>query len=148
MHKEDCDVLQTVRDSAKDDSISLPVEDKGEHVFALMQRGIRLLQKGDAAAAERDFRALLEKGFHQVGAYSNLGSALLMQGRCAEAIPYLEKAVTLKPLEGRYESRIAYELLGQAHQMIGNIADAESTYKKALEKFPGDQQLCAMLERL
>ena len=107
------------------------------------------MEKGDMAAAEKDFRTLIEdENFHTPGSYCNLGTSLLGQGRIQEAIPYLEKAVILEPLEGRNELTVAYDMLSSAYMMAGNPSAAKSTLEKGLKKLPGDTQLQVKLDTL
>jgi hypothetical protein len=76
-HKEDCILLQSVRKSTRanpDDDSMLPA-DRGDRVYARQERASRFVQKGNFAAAEKDFRAVIEvEGFHTIAAYSNLAS--------------------------------------------------------------------------
>ena len=157
-HSEDCKLLSTARKSASNsghaDSSSNKYDDEimsmspGDRIWAIHQRGLRHLQKGDPKSAEADFRHLIEKERWQVlGNYSNLGTCLLMQNKPQEAIPYLEKAVTLRPLEGRDELKIAYEMLSNAYGMSGNIPKYKTTLESGLKEFPGDQQFLAMMQR-
>ena len=151
-HKEDCSILLATRKSMKnagsqEDENALP-EKPGDRVYFLMQRGARFTQKGDHVSAERDFRRLVEtEGFRTLGSYVNLAASLLGQKRVQEAIPYLERAITIPPLEGEQEVLIAYQMLGQAHEMAGNKAAAAAAYRKGLALFPGDAQMKTMLER-
>jgi Tfp pilus assembly protein PilF len=59
------------------------------------------MQLGNMPAA---YRAIVEReGFHTAGSYSNLAIVLMKQGKSADAIPYLERAVELPPVDGEYE---------------------------------------------
>ena len=61
----------------------------------------------------------------------NYGHALLNANRADEAIPYLQKAVRLKP-----ENVKAYDMLGQIHALKGDRAGAERLFKQALATDP------------
>jgi tetratricopeptide (TPR) repeat protein len=51
----------------------------------------------DFQKAEAEFRASLEYAPNEALGYSNLGSALMEQGKWQDAIPVLEKAVAINP---------------------------------------------------
>lgn len=145
VHKEDCELLRTARKSTKDDTL-LPT-DRKDRVFALMERAGRRMNRGDAVGAEADYRRLIEEeGFGALGAYCNLGVAIIMQGQPANAIPYLRIAVTLEPVEGPMELNTAYQMLANAYGMTQNKVAQKETLREALQKFPGDPQLQAMLQ--
>jgi tetratricopeptide (TPR) repeat protein len=107
------------------------------------------MQKNDPVAAEKDYRTLIEsEHFHTIGAYTNLGSALVSQGKPREALPYLERAITLQPIQSMLEFRNAYEMLSTAQIMTGNMPAAKISLQKALKMFPGDMYLQMRLKEL
>lgn len=145
-HKEDCKILRKSRKSIKDDSVPLP-DNKKDRVYFIMNRGMRFMQLKDYMAAEQDFRTLLEvEHFHVLGSYHNLGAVLAAQQKWSEALPYLETAVTMEPLEGINELRAAYDLLPLVQLQTGNKAAALTTLQRALKIWPGDPDLQGKLE--
>jgi tetratricopeptide (TPR) repeat protein len=64
---------------------------------AVFGEGNALYQKGDFAAAERSYRALVDLGIRDASVYYNLGNACYKQRRLGEAIFYWEKARRLEP---------------------------------------------------
>jgi len=65
----------------------------------------------------------------------NLGNALAMQGKVAQAIPHFERALELQP-----DYAEAHNNLGHALAMQGNWADAIKHYQQALQLKPNFAQ--------
>jgi len=63
----------------------------------LFGRGNSAYQGGDFAAAEKDYRRVLEMGYENGTLYFNLGNACFKQKKLGEAIYYWEKAKLLMP---------------------------------------------------
>ena len=60
-----------------------------------------LMQQGRFAEAEKALKRAQEINPHNACAFGNMGGVYFLQGKYAEAIPWLEKAVSLDPtLEG------------------------------------------------
>ena len=59
--------------------------------------GGRLMMQGHYAEGEKEFRQAIEANPLNATAHSNLGVALYKQGRLEEAIPWLEKALSINP---------------------------------------------------
>jgi len=78
------------------------------------------------ANAEKIFRELTQRFPDAVHGYFGLGKTLQEQGKAKEAIPHLEKALTVDASAG-----IHYRL-GKAWQMLGDKAKALSAFEKAL----------------
>lgn len=65
--------------------------------------------------------------------YNDIGAYLLQLGRPEEAVGWLEKALAAP----RYACPFfAYYNLGQVHEELGNLEDAEENYRLSLEENP------------
>lgn len=76
------------------------LDDNPGEVRARINLGNVLGQMGDLAGAEREFRQALAAG-ENTEAWNNLGYALYLQGRSAEAVPCFERALALDPENGQ-----------------------------------------------
>jgi tetratricopeptide (TPR) repeat protein len=65
--------------------------------------------------------------------YLNLGSLLMEQSRVSDAIPLLQKAVELAPLDALCRLK-----LGTAYLRLGKLIDAQRDLEKAVEFAPDD----------
>jgi len=65
--------------------------------------------------------------------YLNLGSLLMEQSRVGEAIPLLQKAVELAPVNS-----ICHMKLGTAYLRLGKLTDAQRDLEKAVQLAPDD----------
>jgi tetratricopeptide (TPR) repeat protein len=101
--------------------------------FDATRSGSAKFSAGDYEAAKNDFEQAVEKNANDPEAHNNLGQALVHLGRVAEAIPHLERAVTLAPDKWAYRFN-----LGHAVGEIGQWARAVSEYREALKIFPND----------
>eukprot|EP00934_Nitzschia_sp_Nitz4_P005208 Nitzschia sp. Nitz4//scaffold254_size28068//18687//19541//NITZ4_008154-RA/size28068-processed-gene-0.8-mRNA-1//-1//CDS//3329544340//5198//frame0 len=157
-HREECKLLSTARNSASNsghaDSSNNIYDDEimsmrpTDRIWAIQNRGMCHLGQGDPQSAEKDFRYLVEnEHFHAPGIYVNLASCLMQQNKVQEAIPYLEKAVTLQPIEAPNELKIAYEMLATAYHMADNIPKYKTTLERGLEQYPGDHQFLTMMQQ-
>lgn len=90
------------------------------------------LRHGDAAAAERQFRELLEVEPDYYRAQYNLGLALLAQGRNEEAAAALERAVEIRAKLGLDEPTV-FNSLGWAWFLAGNLEKAEAAYLEGVK---------------
>jgi tetratricopeptide (TPR) repeat protein len=100
-------------------------------VFALISQSRGRYFRDDLAFARQWART--NPG--SVIARANIGSGLLAQGRPAEAIPYLEQALAMKP-----DLAEAWYNLGVCFGQLGRRADARSRYGRALDCDPGHVQ--------
>jgi len=94
----------------------------------LFGAAVAVHRAGAFAEAERHYRHILT--FFPEHAETNrmLGAALMAQAKAAEAIPYFERAVSLRP-----DFPAAYEDLGRAQAAAGNLKLAISVAARALE---------------
>lgn len=86
---------------------------------------------GNHAEAERQWRLALTYKPDTVEALANLGFAKLEDKKYDEAIPYLQKAIQLKP---RFATPHIY--LGRIYSAQGNNAAAEAEFRLAIDKYP------------
>jgi tetratricopeptide (TPR) repeat protein len=86
------------------------------------------LAAGNAAGAEKQYRAAVQRDGNDVEAQCALGRFLLGQGKAAAALEPLESATRLDPFH--FEARRA---LGQARLAIGNAAGARDEFEAVLK---------------
>jgi hypothetical protein len=151
-HKKDCKLLQSVRKSARanpDDDSMLPT-DRCDRVIARQARAMRFAQKGNLAAAEKDFRAIIEvEEFERIGAYSNLAMSLAEQGKYDEALTYAKKAVAGPMLDEEDWSarKEACKQLGVYQLQTGNYQAAKEAFQEALKMDPDNEEIKMYLNR-
>jgi Flp pilus assembly protein TadD len=68
-----------------------------------------------------------------VRARANLGQGLILDDRCEEAIPVLERARELSPTDPT-----AVQNLAAAHEQLGEFEQAAEYYRRLRDYFPGD----------
>jgi Flp pilus assembly protein TadD len=95
------------------------------------------------ADAERAFAKVLQKAPNNGDAHAGLGSALLEQGQCRQAIEPLRAATRLDPADSD-----AWANLGYCHAWVGDTAAAVDAYQRAARLEPGDITLWVSLESL
>jgi tetratricopeptide (TPR) repeat protein len=129
-------------------------------------QGWRFLQAGNLAAADQIVQPLLARGLSDELA-PLVGAIRLQQGRFAEAAPMFERARALYPAQARFaflhgtalvgEQRLdqalaafqaaikqdpnfadPYLALGQAQRKLGQLQDAQNTYRKLLRALPNN----------
>ncbi len=115
--------------------------------LAAQQDAAVLAQQGKQALAERRFSdaatiygRLVELIPGNPGLLLNQGMALAMAGRDAEAVPPLEKAVSIEP-----KIYPAWLFLGGSHLRLGHPDKAIEPLEKAVEMQPDDPQAQRML---
>ena len=96
-----------------------------------MQRAVAAHQRGDFAAAEREYREVLASAPGHADATHFLGLVLHQQGRSAEALPLMQRALALAPANPLFHNNLAgvYDQLGQGFE-------AEREYREALALKP------------
>lgn len=88
---------------------------------------------GDYATALAQFQAAIERNPQDTDSLSNLGQVLVKMNRPADAIPYLQRAVTLAPDRWAYQFNLARTL-----GLVGRTAESIQGYRHAQELFPDD----------
>jgi hypothetical protein len=91
--------------------------------------------RGDFAAAERLYRALLEADAHHGIGHNNLANLLRQSGRLGEAVVHYQRA-----LEGLPDSAPVHANLADTFETMGQYEAAESEYRRALERDPTNLQ--------
>lgn len=97
------------------------------------ERGVTLERMGDSAAAQQCYRNCLASWPDHDMALSNLGSLLREQGKFAEAIAELDKAVRANP--AREE---AWFHKGMCHRSLGRLDAAATCLERAVRINPTD----------
>ena len=99
---------------------------------ALAQQGVAAHQRGDTDAAERAYRAALEREPEHPLALHYLGVALHQRGRHVDALPLLERSAAYVPQEPEFHNN-----LGLALAALDRNDDAIAAYRRALDRKPG-----------
>lgn len=106
----------------------------------IYSRGIYAADQGLIAAAERDFRAILEKSPDDADALNALGYTLANQtDRYAEAYKLIKRAFALKP-----DNAAILDSMGWVYYRLGNLENAEKFLQQALAK-QNDDEIAAHL---
>ena len=98
---------------------------------ALAARGMQAHQRGDLAAAERDYRAALAAAPEHPAALHYLGVIHYQHNRFAEALPLLERAVALVPEEPEFHNNLGLTLAA-----ADRTDEAIAQYRQALARKP------------
>jgi len=99
---------------------------------ARLMLGKTYLHIGSPVFAEKELRAAQKYGASKEQIYLPLARAYLLQGKSEEVINKLEDIETAPPL---FRSQLAV-LKGDAYLELGQVADAKSAYKKAIQFIP------------
>lgn len=106
----------------------------------IYSRGIYAADQGLVAAAERDFRVILEKKPDDADALNALGYTLANQtDRYAEAFKLIKQALELKP-----DNAAILDSMGWVFYRLGNLEEAEKYLQLALSK-QNDDEIAAHL---
>jgi len=108
---------------ALDDSLAHPHEILGKYYIWLNKD----YEKG---IAEAERAIALEP--NSVDAYTQLGANLRWAGRCAEAIPILQKAMRLSPIP----PTVCMSALAQCYRTTGQYEEAIALFRRILQKEP------------
>jgi tetratricopeptide (TPR) repeat protein len=113
------------------------IEKRPEHVKARVTLGGHLVGLERFAEAESHLRVAVARppsasdpGLSGL-AHMYLGSSLAAQGRTAEGLPHLERALAISP-----SLKEAHGLLGEAYASQGRMADAARAFRTAAEALP------------
>lgn len=98
---------------------------------ALLREGLAHHQARRWAEASAAYRALLDLDPEEPNAWNLLGVVALEEGRPAEALPLLERALALYPRGAAYHVN-----RGNALRHLGRWEEAEAAYRRALELDP------------
>jgi adenylate cyclase len=109
--------------NALDDSLSHPHE-------ILAKYYVWLHKDFEKGIAEAERAVTLQP--NSVDAYTQLGALLRWEGRCAEAIPILQKAMRLSPIP----PYVCLASLAQCLRTTGQYEEAIALYRKILQKEP------------
>ncbi|HEY1252315.1 MAG TPA: tetratricopeptide repeat protein [Thermoanaerobaculia bacterium] len=101
-----------------------------------------LLRDNQPVDAERAFREVLKYDSRNAEALDGLGNALTMQGRFKEAITYLDKAVSIDPLNGSFRNN-----RGVARMEMGLYQEAGEDFDAAESSPNPDDKLSASINR-
>ena len=86
---------------------------------------------GEFPEAEKCSRRVIELQPTMLGAYINLGNALMSQGKLEDALPCYRRALQIKPDEPQTHNN-----LGNLLKQQGKLAEAETSYRQALRYAP------------
>lgn len=116
-----------------------------------MARAIRIAiehhQAGRLPDAERIYRQVLEAEPENADALHLLGVIALQAGRNETAIELIERALRQRPSNSAFLGNLAGAYAGLADTLsrMGRLAEAESSYRRALELKPRDANTCNSL---
>lgn len=117
--------------------------DSRDRAATLVNRGIVLMRHGEHRAADSDFDAAIALRPGLADAWLNKGFLRLRTGEGAEAIPYLERALTLHARR----PALAYFARGIAHEQAGDLRSAYADLTRARDIEPGWNLPAEELER-
>jgi tetratricopeptide (TPR) repeat protein len=113
-------------------SIRAPVTDE----YALDDRAMQLLKKGQYAAAIAEWEEILRMDPGDAKAENNIGSVLMREGKLEEAITHFERALQLhNPDAGQVHDNIGVVLMQER-----KLSEAMGQFEKALELNPYSDQ--------
>lgn len=98
---------------------------------ATFERAVDFLRAGDAPMTERITRAALADYPDETNFLTLLGAAMTRQGKIAEGIPFLRRAIEVEPDYAK-----AHEQLGEALLAIGDVENGIESLRRALELNP------------
>jgi len=105
--------------------------------------GLRAVERGDFAEAERLFRAALAADVYYPAAHNNLGITLLEQNRIYESAWEFQYAAKLMPKSAEPRFNLATLL-----ERVGNHEGAEESYREALALEPENIEVMGHLARV
>ncbi len=119
-------------------------QDEG-NPYALAELGTLRAMRGDAQAAESDFRRAMERGGKDYTCpYEGLGLLYLQQGRIDEARKHLHRAIEINP-------NIEYKKfngLARIYIAEGRIDEARGLLRRSIQNFPYDNEAKSLLEKI
>ncbi|HEY7086460.1 MAG TPA: tetratricopeptide repeat protein [Tepidisphaeraceae bacterium] len=100
-------------------------------IVRAMMQAVQHHQQGRLDEAERGYRQVLQKDARNPDALHLLGLIEHQRGRCAEAIPLIERAIQIKPGEATF-----FVNLGQVYKGVNKLDDAERCERRAIQLQP------------
>jgi tetratricopeptide (TPR) repeat protein len=70
----------------------------------------------------------------------SLGWVLFRQGRYAEALVELQKAIELEKADGKEPDATVLDHLGDVYQKLGRTGDAQAAWKQSIEAYQRDKE--------
>lgn len=120
------------------------IDERPEHVGALVLLGVARLKQGHADPARRAFDLALEKAKDVPEALIGRGDAALLLGDVAEAVPYFRAAIDAAQGERTLLAE-AYRGLGVAYRRSGDLDKAIRELRKAVAEASDDAIIVAEL---
>ncbi|MBL8905643.1 MAG: sulfotransferase [Rhizobiales bacterium] len=96
------------------------------------QAALAAQNAGDAGKAEAGYHRVLNRLPDNYSAIHNLAMLMTAKGQPGAAVALLLRAAALAPQSGEIQNT-----LGNAYRLVGDLAAAEASYRKALELRPG-----------
>lgn len=132
-------------DYAKAETMLLAlVEERPEHVGALVLLGVARLKQGNAETAKLAFDLVLEKEKDVAEALIGRGDTALALQDAADAVPYFRDAIDAAQGDRALLSE-AYRGLGVAYRQLGDLDKAIRELRKAVAEASGDATIVAEL---
>lgn len=103
-------------------------------------RGMRLLEAGDLAGAETEYRQAVQMAPRDPGYLGSLGAILGMEHKLAESDVYLEKALRLNPADSKTRRNLASNQF-----QLGDLAAAKGNLQQLLKSDSADQTAILLL---
>jgi len=103
-------------------------ERKASNPWGHYMLGLSAWKAGQLAPAEAAFRQALQLDALHAKSWINLSRVLLDDGRPEEALIALDEAFVIDPV-----SNVAFRLQGRAHHQLGQVEEAEASYREALQ---------------
>ena len=125
------DVLISLKFSRQRDSKNLLGINMADDAQQKLLPALRFFQAGDLPRVVAECEGILQVDGKNSEAWHLLGLALLRNGRCDEACPPLEKAITLSPHRADYQNS-----LGAALAQLSRTHDAVRAFSRATEIRP------------
>jgi tetratricopeptide (TPR) repeat protein len=122
------------------DQESLSREDRAA---TLVNRGALYLRNRNYRSAGRDFDAALKADANNAEAWLNMGIVNLQQGGGADALPMIEKSLSLNTAR----PALAYYSRAIAHERAGKLRSAYNDLKRAQELAPNWREPAEDLKR-
>jgi Flp pilus assembly protein TadD len=130
--KVEKDAKQATPAEGTADAAAAPVEEPlPPEAVQRFDQAVVHMSAGDAATAEREFRALAEAYPTYSGPLLNLGILQVKAGHFEDAAKTLSSAV-----ERNASNAQAFNQLGIAYRRLGRFKDADSAYQKAVQIDP------------